>query len=76
MESENQSIGEFFEHYNFLIYLLKENSNLNVSGQVTGPLSSLELSEIEETVTGVRDLKKVVPENETLVNRLLRYIHN
>lgn len=72
-----RSIGEFFEHYNTLVWLLKEESNWFRAPEIAGDYSPLELEALQgKEVVGIKDLAEERPENGNVINKFMKLIHS
>lgn len=72
-----RSIGEFFEHYNTLLWLLKEESNWFRAPEIPGDYSALEREAlVTKEIVGIKDLKSDRPENDNIINKFLKLIHS
>ena len=73
----DKSIGEFFEHYNVLVWLCKEESNYFRAGEIPGDLSPVEEEiEIARRAKGIKDLKAPREENRGFINQWMAILHN
>lgn len=77
VDSGNESIGDFFEHYDVLLSELVHSSNFYRAPQIAGKLSYVEQESLrDDGSTGIEDLETNTPENNNFVNRFMKMIHS
>ena len=70
------SLNEFFEYYNTLVWVSKEQSNWFRASAIPGEYSALENEQFNPPQqTGIADLEADTAENNNIFNRLLKALH-
>lgn len=73
----NKSLGEFFEMYNTVLWLCKEESNSFRAPEIPGDFSPIEEEIVENRRNvGIKDLRVNREENSNIINRWMRALHN
>ena len=73
----DKSLGEFFEMYNTVVWLCKEESNSFRAPEIPGDFSPIEEEVLENRrQVGIKDLQVNREENSSVINRWMRALHN